>query len=359
MLKDKHFYKIKNSENKQLKAAVNPRLVDQKLESSQGEAVILEKDLNAYEVENQFIVTSSPHVFSSNTTRKIMLDVLIALLPATVVSTVFFGIKALILVLACTLSAVLFEWCFQKLCKRPNTIGDLSAAVTGLLLALNLPASVPWWQGVIGSLVAVVVVKGLFGGLGKNFANPAITARIIMLLAFGATVTAAVQPVIGDVTSSATPLALINTGSKDLPSLLNMFIGLRGGAIGETSALALLIGGIYLIVKRVISWQTPVVYIGAVFLLMLLIYKDVEVALYHVLAGGLFIGAFFMATDYATTPSRPWGKVIFALGCALITVAIRAWGSYPEGVSFSILFMNLLTPYIDKWVQKRPFGGAR
>lgn len=359
MLKDKHFYKIKNSEDKEIKASVNPRLIDQKEDICSRDAVILEKDLDAYEVENQFIVTSSPHVFSSTTTRKIMLDVLIALLPATIAAIIFFGVKALVLILSCTLSAVFFEWAFQKLCKRPNTIGDLSAAVTGLLLALNLPSSVPWWQGVVGSLVAVVVVKGLFGGLGKNFANPAITARVVMLLAFSATVTAAVQPVIGDVTSTATPLAIIKADNGGFPSLLNMFIGLKGGAIGETSILALLIGGIYLIVKRVISWHTPVIYIGTVFVLMLLIYGDVEIALYQILAGGLFIGAFFMATDYATTPSRPWGKVIFALGCALITVAIRAWGSYPEGVSFSILFMNLLTPYIDKWVQKRPFGGAR
>lgn len=356
MSDEKKFYKIDNSE-KTLKASVEERI--QEVNEVENDVTIIEKDINAYEVENQFIVTSSPHVFSNSTTRKIMLDVLIALLPATIVSVIFFGIPALILVLACTLSAVLFEWGFQKICKRPNTIGDLSAAVTGLLLALNLSTAVPWWQGVIGSLIAIVVVKGLFGGLGKNFANPAITARIIMLLAFGATVTASAHPIIGDVVSGATPLPLIKEGSDKLPSLLNMFLGINGGAIGETSALALLIGGLYLIIKRVISWHTPVVYIATVFLLTLLVGKDVEFALYHILAGGLFIGAFFMATDYATTPSRPWGKVIFAFGCGLITVAIRLWGNYPEGVSFSILFMNLLTPYIEKWVQKRPFGGAR
>lgn len=358
MLNEKKYYKIDNSE-KTLKSSVAGRLIDQKYEEEKTEVTILEKDLNACEVENQFIVTSSPHTFSNSTTRKIMLDVLIALLPATIVSVVFFGIPALILVLACTISAVFFEWGFQKLCKRPNTIGDLSAAVTGLLLALNLPTSVPWWQGVFGSLVAIVVVKGLFGGIGKNFANPAITARVIMLLAFGATMTATVQPIIGDVTSTATPLPIIKADNGGLPSLLNMFLGINGGALGETSALALLIGGLYLMIKKVISWHTPVVYIATVFLLTLLVGKDVEFALYHILAGGLFIGAFFMATDYATTPSRPWGKVIFAFGCGLITVAIRIWGNYPEGVSFSILFMNLLTPYIDKWVQKRPFGGAR
>lgn len=359
MIKDKHFYKIKNSEDKNLNATVNPRLIEGKEVVEENETLFLDKDINAYEVENQFIVTSSPHTFSNRTTRKIMLDVLIALIPASIAAIVFFGVKALILIISCVASAVFFEWGFQKICKRPNTIGDLSAAVTGLLLALNLPSSVAWWQGVIGSLIAIVVVKGLFGGIGKNFANPAITARVMMLLAFSAAMTATVQPQIGDVTTTATPLAILKLDNGGLPSLFNMLIGLKGGAIGETSVIALLIGGIYLVVKKVISWHTPVIYIGTVFLFTLLVTGDAELALYHIFAGGLFIGAIFMATDYATTPSRPWGKVIFAVGCAIITVAIRMWGSYPEGVSFSILFMNLLTPYIEKWVQKRPFGGAK
>lgn len=312
---------------------------------------------DAYHIDNLFYVSSSPHIFSKSTTQKIMLDVLIALLPATIASIVLFGYKALILVLVCTASAVFFEWAFQKICKQKVVIGDLSAAVTGLLLALNLPSSVTWWQGMIGSLIAVVVVKGLFGGIGKNFANPAITARIIMLLAFG-TVGASVQPVIGDITSSATPLASL-PAKLPVQTLGEMFIGLRGGAIGEGCIAALLLGFIYLLVKKVISWHTPVVYIGTVFVLSFLLNGDLEIALYEILSGGLFLGAIFMATDYTTTPSRPLGKVIFAVGCALITVAIRRWGNLPEGVSYSILFMNILTPYIDKWVEKKPFGGVK
>lgn len=308
---------------------------------------------------NDLIVSSSPHVWSKTTTSKIMLDVLIALLPAAFASVVLFGLQAFILIVSCVASAILAEWIFQALCKQKVTISDLSAAVTGLLLALNLPASVPWWQGVIGSIIAVVVVKGLFGGIGKNFANPAITARVIMLLAFSATVGAAVQPSIVDATSTATPLYILKENYGILPSLFEMFVGLRGGAIGETCAIALSIGGIYLMARKVITWHTPVIFVGTVFILMLILNGNVEVALYEILSGGLLIGAIFMATDYATTPTRAWGKVIFAIGCAIITVAIRMWGSYPEGVSFSILFMNILTPYIDRLTRKKPFGGVR
>ena len=282
-----------------------------------------ENKIIAQELENDLIVSSSPHIFSKDTTSKIMLDVLIALLPATIASVIIFGLQAFILVVVCTASAVLAEWGFQALCKQKITISDLSAAVTGLLLALNLPASVTWWQAIIGSVIAVVVVKGLFGGIGKNFANPAITARIILLLAF------------------------------------EMMIGLRGGAIGETCSLALILGGVYLMIRKVITWHTPVIFVGCVFLFTLILNGSLEFALYEVLSGGLLIGAIFMATDYSTTPSRAWGKVIFAVGCAIITVAIRMWGSYPEGVSFAILFMNILTPYIDKLTRKRPFGGVR
>lgn len=317
---------------------------------------------NAYEVENQLLVSSSPHVFSKSSTTKIMLDVLIALVPATIASVIFFGLNALLIVLTCVVACVFFEWGFQKITKQPVAIQDLSAAVTGLLLALNLPAvdyKDIWWPCIVGSLIAIVVVKGLFGGIGKNFANPAITARVILLIAFSAVGTQ-VFPVISDVTSSATPLSVLKDSSTGtLPSLLGMFVGNRGGALGETSALALLLGGIYLICRKIISWHTPVIFIGTVFILTFLVKFDVEYALYQVLSGGLFIGAIFMATDYTTSPFRPWGKVIFAIGCAFITVAIRVWGNYPEGVSFSILFMNLLTPYINKWVQKMPFGGVK
>ncbi len=312
-------------------------------------------------VVDQLLVTSSPHTFSKNTTQKIMLDVIIALLPATILSVVFFGLNALLIVLTCVASSVLFEWIFQRICKKNTTIEDLSAVVTGLLLALNLPAANYkdiWWPCVVGSLIAVVVVKGLFGGLGKNFANPAITARIILVIAFSSVGTV-VHPALSDVTSGATPLDVLNGSEGTLPSLLNMLLGIRSGALGETSVLALLAGGIYLLCRRVITWHAPVGFIATVFVLAFLVKLDLNYALYQMLSGGLFIGAFFMATDYVTTPSRPLGRLIFGIGCGLITIVIRVWGSYPEGVSFSILFMNIITPYIDRLTEKRPFGGIR
>lgn len=347
MSQEKRLYNI--SEENELKAHA---VVSDRLNSNNSEEVF---------TVDQLLVTSSPHTFSKNTTSKIMLDVIIALLPATILSVVFFGLNALLIVLTCVASSVLFEWIFQKLCKKQTTINDFSAALTGLLLALNLPAVAfkdIWFPCVVGSLIAVVVVKGLFGGLGKNFANPAITARVILLIAFS-TVGSAVHPVIADVTTGATPLGVLGGSEGTLPSLLNMLLGVRGGALGETSALALLAGGIYLVAKRVITWHTPVAFIVTVFVLTFLTKTDVEFALYQMLSGGLFIGAIFMATDYVTTPSRPIGRLIFGIGCGLITVAIRIWGTYPEGVSFSILFMNLLTPYIDRLTEKRPFGGIR
>lgn len=322
--------------------------------------VVLSDKEETYVVD-QLLVTSSPHTFSKTTTQKIMLDVIIALLPATILSVVFFGLNALLIVLTCVASSVLFEWIFQRICKKNTTIEDLSAVVTGLLLALNLPAANYkdiWWPCVVGSLIAVVVVKGLFGGLGKNFANPAITARVILLIAFSS-VGSTIHPVISDITSGATPLGVLGGSEGTLPSLLDMLLGIRGGALGETSVLALLIGGIYLLCRRVITWHAPVGFIATVFILAFLTKLDLNYALYQMVSGGLFIGAFFMATDYVTTPSRPFGRLIFGIGCGLITIAIRIWGSYPEGVSFSILFMNILTPYIDRLTEKRPFGGIR
>ena len=347
MSKDKRLYNINKENELKAKAIVNDKL-------------ILNDKEDIFEID-RLLVTSSPHTFSKLTTSKIMLDVIIALLPATILSVVYFGLNALLIILTCVISSVLFEWIFQRICKKDTTINDLSAAVTGLLLALNLPAVAYkdiWWPCVVGSLIAVVVVKGLFGGLGKNFANPAITARIILLIAFSS-IGSAVHPVISDVTSGATPLGVLGGSEGTLPSLLNMFLGIRGGALGETSALALLVGGVYLICRRVITWHAPVAFIGTVFVLSFLTKSDLNYALYQILSGGLFIGAFFMATDYVTTPSRPLGRLIFGFGCGLITVAIRVWGSYPEGVSFSILFMNIVTPYIDRLTEKHPFGGIR
>ncbi len=302
---------------------------------------------------NKLISSISPHFSGSITTTKIMLDVIIALIPAAIASVIIFGFRSLLVIGVCVAVCLFSEWGFEKICKKENTICDLSAVVTGMLLAFNLPVSIPLWQAAFGSVVAIVVVKQLFGGIGQNFANPAITARIIMMTAFSGTMTSWVFP---DAASSATPLALITKGQTGaLPSYLNMFLGLRGGCLGETCTLALLSGGIYLLVKRVISWHTPVAFIGTVALMSFICGKDV---LYQIMAGGLMLGAFFMATDYSSTPATKPGKIIFGIGCGLITVLIRFWGNFPEGVSFSILIMNILTPYIEKLTRAKPLTGG-
>lgn len=308
----------------------------------------------------KLIVSSSPHIHSKSSTQTIMRDVLIALLPATAVGVVFFGLKALITILVCVGASVLSEFVFNLICKREQTISDLSAAVTGLIFALCLPASVGIWPCIVGSVFAIIVVKCLFGGLGCNFANPAATARVFVLLAFSASVGGGVAPFFAtDLTASATPLEIIKLGSgAELPSLLDMFIGKRSGAIGEICAPALILGGIYLIARKVIIWQVPAIYMATVFALSFLISGDVNIALYQLLGGGLILAAFFMITDYVTTPANNRGKMFFALGCGVITVLIRFWGSYPEGVSFAILIMNIISPYIEKWCVKKPLGKA-
>lgn len=300
----------------------------------------------------------SPHIRTNRTTQNIMLDVIIALLPALIAGCIIFGLRALAVVAVTTAFAVLSEWVFNRIVKKKQTIGDLSAVVTGLLIGLNLPANAPLWQAAIGSVFAIIVVKCLFGGIGCNLVNPAVTARVFMLVAFSAMAQAAYPTIVKlpDAVSSATPLAALAAG-KEVPTLLQLFLGLRGGAIGETCILALLIGLAYLLIRRVISWHIPVVYIGATFLLTFLIKGfDPVVALTWTLSGGLFLGAIFMATDYVTSPVTPLGKVIFAVGCALLTVVIRFWGNYPEGVSFAILLMNLVNPYIDKLTPHKLFG---
>ena len=293
-------------------------------------------------MNTQLKLSVSPHIHSGRSTRRIMLDVLIALLPATAAGAVIFGLRSLLVVAVTVAACVGFEALFSLIAKKPIPVGDLSAAVTGLLLALNLPANIPLWQCVVGSLFAIVVVKGLFGGLGANPVNPAITARVFMLVAF-ATLTKAAFPTIVDTASSATPLA-----AEKATSLTDLLLGLHGGAIGETCAAALLLGGVYLLVRRVITWHVPVAFIGTVFLTSFIMEgMDATAALAAILSGGLLIGAIFMATDYVTSPATPWGKIIFGLGAGLITFLIRYFGSYPEGVSFAILFMNILTPYIS------------
>ena len=309
---------------------------------------------------NNMIVSVNPHVYAKDTTQTIMRDVLIALFPAVIASILFFGVRALLVEVVCVAVAVVCEWAFEKITHKPITIMDLSAAVTGLILALNLPASIPIWQAMFGSFVAIIVVKQFFGGIGQNFANPAITARVIMLVAFSGAMTnwlpAAFSNAPADAVTAATPLAILGGAEGALPTLGQMFLGARGGSMGETSCLALLIGGLYLIYRRVISWHTPVAFIATVLVLTALLGKD---PLYQVMAGGLFLGAIFMATDYTTSPPTPAGKLIFGLGCGLITVLIRVWGNYPEGVSFSILLMNILNPYICEWTKTKPFGGVQ
>ena len=301
-------------------------------------------------------VSAAPHIHSGASTNRIMLDVLIALLPATVASVVIFGLKSLIVIAACVITALVGEALFNIVTKRKQTIGDLSAVVTGLLLALNLSTNVPAWQCVIGTLFAIICVKCLFGGLGCNFANPAITGRVFMLVAFSA-VAGGANPTIVDLTTSATPLEQLGKG--ETLELMDLFLGLHGGAIGETCILALIIGFVYLLVRKVITWHTPVVFIATVFVLYLAFTGDVMMALSQILAGGLFIGAIFMATDYVTTPITTRGRIVFALGCGIITFIIRYFCAYPEGVSFSILIMNILTPFIEKWTAKEPLGGVK
>ena len=302
-------------------------------------------------MNHQLTLSVSPHIHSGRSTRRIMLDVLIALLPATAAGAVIFGLRSLLVVAVTVAACVGFEALFNLAAKKPIPVGDLSAAVTGLLLALNLPANIPLWQCVVGALFAMVVVKGLFGGLGANPVNPAITARVFMLVAFGS-MTKAALPTIVDTVAGATPLA-----SEQATSLTDLLLGLHGGAIGETCAAALLVGFIYLLVRRVISWHLPVVFIGTVFAASFFLEgMDAVAALSAILSGGLLIGAIFMATDYVTSPATAWGKVLFGLGAGAITVLIRYYGVYPEGVSFAILLMNIVTPFIDSWTKHKVFG---
>lgn len=299
-----------------------------------------------------------------------MLDVLIALVPAAVCGTVIFGLRALLVIASCVISAILSEFLFNLITKREQTVSDLSAAVTGLLLALNLRADAPIWQCVIGAAFSIIIIKCLFGGLGENFANPAIAGRVFLVVCFSATIGGGavnvLEPILDPSTvsgatpmvSGATPLEVLGW-SSELPSLLDMFLGIYGGAIGETCTAALLVGYIYLVARKIIDFEVPLIFIGTVFVFAFIFSGSAILALYHVLAGGLVLGAVFMATDYVTTPITRLGRMIFALGCGLITVLIRFFGAYPEGVSFAILFMNIISPYIEKWTAKRPLGGKK
>jgi len=302
-------------------------------------------------------LSATPHIHSGRSTAAIMRDVLIALLPAAIAGTVIFGLRSLLVIAVCVGSCVLLEALYNWIVKTEQTVGDLSAAVTGLLLALNLPANIPIWQCVIGSAFAILVVKCLFGGIGRNLVNPAITARVFMLVAFGSMATAA-NPVIVDTVAGATPLGQLAEGTT--PSLVSLTLGTTGGAIGETCAVALLLGFVYLLVRRIISWHIPTAFVGSVFLFSLFMEGfDPIAALAWVLSGGLLIGAIFMATDYVTSPPTAWGKLLFGLGAGTLTFLIRYFGTYPEGVSFAILLMNILTPYIERLTAHKVFGGVK
>lgn len=311
-------------------------------------------------ITNKLTVAPSPHIKDKASTSSLMLSVIIALVPAAAASVFIFGISSLVLIATCVIACVVSEYLFNMICKKPQTVGDLSAVVTGLLLAFNLPSTFPVWMAVVGSVAAIVVVKGLFGGIGQNFANPAITGRIILLISFSGPMTSFLVPrkIMGgfELVSGATPLAINAAGeSIGIPSYMDMLLGLRGGSLGETCILALVAGGIFLILRGVISPIIPVSYLGTVAVFALLVGED---PIFHLLAGGVVLGAFFMATDYVTSPVTDKGKLIFGIGCGLITMLIRVFGSYPEGTSFAILLMNILTPHIDNLTKSKPFGGV-
>lgn len=313
---------------------------------------------------DKLIVSTSPHIRTKISTQNIMLDVLIALAPAAVAGCVLFGWRAALLIAVCVATCVLSEFLFNLICKKEQTVKDLSAAVTGLILALCLPAKENiWsmiWPCIVGSVFAIVVAKCLFGGIGCNFANPAATGRVLMLSAFAGSVAggAATLYATADVVAGATPLEFIKTGGDiaKLPSVLDMLIGNRSGAIGETCIIALVAGGIYLIVRKVIKWHLPVIYVATVFLLSLIIKQDITVALYQILGGGVMLAAFFMITDYVSTPINEYGKMVFAFGCGILTVVLRFYSAMPEGASYAILVMNILSPYIEKLCTPKPLG---
>ncbi|HFL3137479.1 TPA: RnfABCDGE type electron transport complex subunit D [Clostridioides difficile] len=321
-------------------------------------------------MENKLIVSSSPHVRSNEDTSYIMKQVIIALLPAAVAGVYFFRLNALSAMFFCILGTVGTEFLYQKFTKQKSTIGDFSAVVTGLLLAFNVPASLPWWMCLVGGIFAILVVKMVFGGIGCNFVNPALAARAFLLASFPVAMTAWTQPGVNwigknlDAVTTATPLSFLKNGAAGLAdlssngiSLADMMIGNIGGCIGETSAILLLLGGVYLMYKGIINYVIPVFYIATVFILTFLLGGfNITFAIYQLFAGGLMLGGFFMITDYTTSPMTKKGQIIYAVLAGLITTVIRMYGGYPEGVSYSILLVNCLAPLIDKFVRNRVFG---
>lgn len=312
--------------------------------------------------DNMYIVSSSPHARSKDSVNRTMLDVLIALSPAALFSIFYFGLDAAVTIAICMGASVFAEWVYEKIVKQKSTVGDLSAVVTGLLLAMNLPGNMPfkylWWISILGSFFAIIIVKQLFGGLGQNFMNPALGARAFLLISFAGIMTTW-GPTIDGI-STATPLGILKEGAGELPSIMSTFIGMIPGSLGETSAVALLVGGLYLIYRKVISWRIPVIFIGTTAIMVLILTGfDTTLLGYHLFSGGLMLGAIFMATDYASSPTTAKGQVIMGIGCGLLTALIRIFGGYPEGVSFAILIMNLFVPLIDKYTVPIKFGEVK
>ena len=317
-------------------------------------------------MDTKFVISSSPHVKQKDKISGIMLDVIIALIPAMATGVYFFGKPALLVILTSVLSCVLSEYLYECITKKPKTVKDLSAVVTGVLLALTLPPKTPLWMVAVGGAFAIIIVKQLYGGLGKNFMNPALAARCFMLAAFAGAMTTFSEPLPLDAVSSATPLGILK-GTSDgfLPTLTDAFFGNTAGCIGETSAFALFVGFIYLLIVRVVDWKIPLTYIGSFAILMYLFGNNqtgesqMYFTLMHILTGGLLLGAFFMATDYVTTPNTGIGMIIFGIGCGLLTFVIRVFGGYPEGVSFAIILMNIVTPLIERFTIPKTFGEVK
>ena len=307
--------------------------------------------------EKLYRVSLAPYLRSKSTTQKMMLDVIIAMLPALAASIYFFGMNALMLTVVSVISCVVAEVFMQKLFKKKVTVSDLSAVITGILLAFNLPASAPWWMPVFGGFFAICIVKQIFGGIGSNFMNPALAARAAIMASWPGLITNYITP---DGVASATPLQLMKAGTTgELPSLMDMAIGNIGGVIGETCSILLILGGIYLIVKKVIDWKIPCLYILTTAVLLLAFGVDISLLPYHILGGGLILGAFFMATDFVTCPVTPNGRIIFAIGCGIITAIIRVYGGMAEGVSYAIILMNTATPLIESLTTPKIFGEVK
>lgn len=305
-------------------------------------------------MERLLALSSSPHIHARQDTRDIMMWVLIALAPSGLTGVYFLGVRSAIVMAVCVVAAVASEYVWQKVAKQNSSICDLSAAVTGLLLAYNLPPSIPFWMAAVGSVFAIIVVKQFFGGVGQNIMNPALAGRAMMLTSWPVPMTTWTV----DGVSAATPLAIIKNGMDGLPSLTDLVIGRVGGCIGETSALALLIGFAILLARDIVKWHVPVIYIAVVAALSAALGRPAG-PIYEICAGGLMLGAIFMATDYTTSPMSRKGQIIFAVGCGVLTGLIRTFGGYPEGVSYSIIIMNLTVPLIDKFTRPRVFGEVK